>query len=51
MDTETFAFIFPLSVRFKGDLCLDLCFEAGFLSSLLGIYKHTAEYHGGPIVE
>lgn len=50
---ETFAFIFPLSVRFKAGLWLDLCVysEAGFLSPLRGTYKHTAENHVGPIVE
>jgi len=51
VDTETFAFIFSLSVRLKGNLWLDLRFEAGFLSPLPGTYRHVAEYHGGPIVE
>jgi hypothetical protein len=51
VDTENFAFLFPLSVRFKRDLWLDLCSEAGFLSTLFGTYKHTAEYRGGPIME
>jgi hypothetical protein len=51
VETENFAFIFPLSVRFKVDLWLDLRSEAGFLSPWRGTYKHTAEYHGGPIVE
>jgi hypothetical protein len=51
VDMENFAFHFLLSVRFKRDLCFNLCSEAGFLSTLLGTYKHTTEYHGRPIME
>jgi hypothetical protein len=51
VDRENFAFVIPLSVRFKEDLWLDLCSEAGFLGTLRGTYKHIAHYHGGLIVD